>query len=188
MPCQANHVCKKPLYTSLPTSYQEILMNNDFVRSPSPSTTSITVANVHDEPMVSFVATIPASMRGELALAVREMACGISPRTRLIEIDREAISNAGMRGLQTLSKALDLHPGTGQCRTIARFLAALYNGYEYCFDLTYLRGIDTELANACLAFLNFDRLGIDEVHNYLPGGAKQLNRWFEENGVEPKAR
>jgi hypothetical protein len=161
-------------------------MNNDLAQSPS--TVSMTAANANDEPMISFLATIPASMHDELALAVREMVFGRRPRTQLLEADRGAITSAGMRGLQTLSAALDSHPGTGQCRTIARFLAALYNGYEYTFDLTYLRGIDTELANACLDYLNFDRLGIDEVHQFLPGGAKQLNRWFEENGVEPKAR
>jgi hypothetical protein len=161
-------------------------MNDDLEENLS--AISMAMANVNDEPMVSFQATIPASMRDELVIAVREMVSGRRPRTQLLEADREAISSAGMRGLQTLSAALDLHPGTGQCRTIAGFLAALYNGYEYTFDLTYLRGIDTELANACLAYLNFDRLGIDEVHHFLPGGAKQINRWFEENGVEPKAR
>ena len=160
-------------------------MNNDLAQSAS--TTSMT-ANVDDEPMVSFQATIPASMRDELALAVREIIYGRHPRMQVLEGEREAISRAGMRGLQTLGAALDSHPGTGQCRTIAQFLAALYNGYEYTFDLTYLRGIDTELANACLDYLNLDRLAIDEVHNYLAGGANQLDRWFEENGVEPKAR
>jgi hypothetical protein len=161
-------------------------MDNDVPQSPS--TILMTVNSLDDEPMVSFQATIPASMRDELALAMGEMVCGRRPRTQLLEADREAIASAGMRGLQTLRVALESHPGTGQCRTIARFLAALYNGYEYTFDLTYLRGIDTELANACLAYLNFDRLGIDEVHHFLPGGAQQLNRWLEENGVERKAR
>jgi hypothetical protein len=159
-------------------------MNDDPAHRPS--TISTTLDNVNDEPMISFLATIPASMHDELALAVRAMVFGRRPRTQLLEADRAAIASAGMRGLQTLSAALDSHPGTGQCRTIAGFLAALYNGYEYTFDLTYLRGIDTELANACLDYLNLDRLAIDEVHNYLPGGAKKLNRWFEENEVERK--
>jgi hypothetical protein len=34
---------------------------------------------------------------------------------------------------------------------IARFLGAIYNGYEYSFNLIDSRALDTELANACLA-------------------------------------
>jgi hypothetical protein len=49
-------------------------------------------------------------------------------------------------------------------------------------------GIDTKLANACLDYLNFDRLGVDEVHAYLPGGAKQLHRWLAENGRDRRVQ
>ena len=40
---------------------------------------------------------------------------------------------------------------------LVRFLAALYNGDDYSFDLTELRGLDTKLTNACLDYLNYDR-------------------------------
>jgi hypothetical protein len=92
-----------------------------------------------------------------------------------------------MRGLKILAETLERHKGTGQTTRIAQFLGAIYNGYEYSFDLIDLRALDTELANACLAYLNYDRLGIDEVHSHLKGGGEQLNRWLAESGLRPKS-
>jgi len=56
----------------------------------------------------------------------------------------------------------------------------VYNGSDCPFDLTWLRMLDTKLANACLDYLIFDRLGVNEVHMYLLGGAVQLHRWLSE--------
>jgi hypothetical protein len=139
-----------------------------------------------DEPMVSIQITLPESMRKELFLAVQEIFNGGLERTQLLEQDRESVRAAAMRGLETLAKTLDTHKGTGQTIRIARFLGAIYNGYEYSFDLIDLRALDTELANACLAYLNYDRLGIVEVHEHLIGGGEQLNRWLAESGLTPK--
>lgn len=51
-----------------------------------------------------------------------------------------------------------------QTTRLVLFLAGVYNGSDYPFDLTWLRMLDTKLANACLDYLNFDRLGVNEVH------------------------
>jgi len=71
---------------------------------------------------------------------------------------------------------------------LVRFLAGLYNGSDYPFDLTDLRALDTRLANACLDYLNYDRLGKAEVHKHLQGGDRQLNQWIEDVGLEPALR
>ena len=84
--------------------------------------------------------------------------------------------------------ALEAHPGTGQAGRLVRFLAGLYNGEEYPFDLTELRALDTELANACLDYLNYDRLAKREVHHHLSGGDLELHRWFRDYGIEPALR
>ena len=84
--------------------------------------------------------------------------------------------------------ALEAHPGTGQAGRLVRFLAGLYNGEEYPFDLTELRALDTELANACLDYLNYDRLAKREVHHHLSGGDRELRRWFRDYGIEPALR
>ena len=139
------------------------------------------------EPMVSVQITLPESMRNELLLAAQEIFYGRLERTQHLEKDRENIRDAAMRGLTMLAETLERHKGTGQTARIAQFLGAIYNGHEYSFDLIDLRALDTELANACLAYLNYDRLGIDEVHSHLKGGGDQLNRWLAESGVRPKS-
>ena len=140
------------------------------------------------EPTVSFEITIPESMRDELDLAIQEIFQGRRSRMDALERDREAITTAAMKGLQTIVTTLETHKGTGQTTRLALFLAGVYNGSDYPFDLTWLRMLDTELANACLDYLNFDRLGVNEVHTYLPGGAEQLHRWLAESGRDPKSR
>jgi hypothetical protein len=48
-----------------------------------------------------------------------------------------------------------------------------------------LRGLDTKLANACLDYLNYDRLEIKEVHKHMANGERDLQRWLKEYGIEP---
>jgi len=141
-----------------------------------------------DEPLVSIQITLPESMRAELFLAVQEIFNGGLERTQQLEQDTERVRAAAMQGLETLAKTLNTHKGTGQTTRIARFLGAIYNGYEYSFDLIDLRALDTKLANACLAYLNYDRLGIIEVHEHLKGRGEQLNRWLAESGLTPKSQ
>jgi hypothetical protein len=71
---------------------------------------------------------------------------------------------------------------------LVRFLAGVYNGNDYHFDLTDLRALDTELANACIGYLNYDRLGKVEVHKHLPGGGRQMNEWIRDRGILPRLR
>ena len=66
----------------------------------------------------------------------------------------------------------------------ALFLAGVYNGQDYPFDLTEFRALDTELANACLDYLNYDRLGAKEVHRHLANGDRDLHRWIEDYGIK----
>ena len=73
-----------------------------------------------------------------------------------------------------------------QAGPLMQFLAALYNGHDYMFDLTELRALDTELANACLDYLNYDRLGRQEVHYHLSSGATELQHWIERYGIKPR--
>jgi hypothetical protein len=64
------------------------------------------------------------------------------------------------------------------------FLAGIYNGYDYPFDLSDLRALDTHLANACLDYLNYDRLGIADLDRHLDGGGRELRAWLRDYGVE----
>lgn len=53
---------------------------------------------------------------------------------------------------------------SGQCRTVAAFLLGLFNGTDYPFDLTSLRGLDTEIFQDCLQVLVMDYSPRAEVH------------------------
>ena len=77
------------------------------------------------------------------------------------------------------------HPGTGQAGRRVAFPAGVYNGWDYPFDLSDLRTLDTALANACLDYLNYDRLGICDLDKHLPGGGRALQAWIRDYNIVP---
>jgi hypothetical protein len=105
-------------------------------------------------------------------------------RTEMLEHSTEAVMERARTALEIIETAIRNNPTTGQSGHLVRFLAALYNGYDYTFDLTELRALDTELADACLDYLNYDRLGKAEVHQHLCGGERELQGWIERYGVK----
>jgi hypothetical protein len=118
---------------------------------------------------VRVEAEIPISQRDEFDRAMIEIVAGARPR---------------MDALVVIESAINDHPTTGGARRLVRFLAGVYNGQDYPFDLTELRGLDTKLANACLDYLNYDRLGITEVHKHLANSDRDLHRWLEQYAIE----
>ncbi len=137
---------------------------------------------------VHVEADIPISQRDEFEQAIGELNAGKRRRMDALVRDIGAITSRAMAGLQTIEAAINAHPTTGSARRLVRFLAGVYNGSDYPFDLTELRGLDTELANACLDYLNFDRLGRTEVHRHLANGERDLHRWLKEYGIESTVR
>jgi hypothetical protein len=133
-------------------------------------------------------AEIPISQRDEFERAVVEIVAGERPRMDALDRDLAAIKTRAIAALLVIEAAINDHPTTGQAKRLVRFLAGLYNGQDYSFDLTELRGLDTKLANACLDYLNYDRLGIKEVHKHLANGDRDLHRWLEEYKIEPASR
>jgi hypothetical protein len=107
-------------------------------------------------------------------------------RAEALEHGVEAVMERARPALEIIETAIREHPTTGQARRLVRFLAAIYDGYDYTFDLTELRALDTRLANACLDYLNYDTLCKREVHHHLAGGARELHRWIEDYRVEPR--
>ncbi|MGO9933453.1 MAG: hypothetical protein ACLPV8_16810 [Steroidobacteraceae bacterium] len=119
--------------------------------------------------------------------ALKGVRAGIRRSAQLNALDRDlgAIKIRAMLGLQEIEKAINDHPTTGGARRLVRFLAGMYNGQDYPFDLAELRSLDTKLANACLDYLNYDRLGVKEVHKHLANGERDLRRWLEEYRIVP---
>lgn len=133
-------------------------------------------------------AEIPKSRLNEFEQAIREIVAGKRPRMDALGSDIAAIKERALAALQIIVAAIREHPTTGQAGRLVRFLAGVYNGQDYPFDLTELRALDTRLASACLDYLNYDRLGIAEVHQHLEGGDRELLRWLKDYGIEPAAR
>jgi hypothetical protein len=133
-------------------------------------------------------AEIPISQRDEFERAMVEIVAGERPRMDALDRDEASIHTRAMQALRAIEASINTHPTSGQARRLVRFLAGLYNGQDYPFDLTQLRGLDTALANACLDYLNYDRLGKREVHRHLANGESDLHRWLEEHGIKPALR
>ena len=136
---------------------------------------------------VHVEADIPISQRDEFERAIVDIIAGGRPRMDALDRDLAQIKTRAMAALQVIEKAINDHPTTGGATRLVRFLAGLYNGQDYPFDLTELRGLDTNLGNACLDYLNYDRLGIKEVHKHLANGDRDLHRWLEEYKIEPRS-
>ena len=137
---------------------------------------------------VHVEADIPASQLDEFERAITAIVAGERPRMDTLARDEGEIISRAMAALQLIEAAIEAHPGTGQARRLVKFLAGVYNGEDYPFDLGELRALDTKLANACLDYLNYDRLGKREVHKHLTNGDRDLHRWMERYRLEPALR
>lgn len=126
----------------------------------------------------------PEELHREIDLALQDILAGKSGRLRSLERDVAAIETRAMRALDRIVAAIEAHD-SGQTRRLVRFLAGLYNSQTFPFELDALRGLDDELADACLDYLNYDRLGRREVHQHLPGGDRQLHGWIKRDGFWP---
>ena len=135
---------------------------------------------------VHVEADIPASQLDEFDRAITAIVAGERPRMDTLARDEGEIVRRAMAALEKIEAAIEAHPGTGQARRLVKFLAGVYNGEDYPFDLTELRALDTELANACLDYLNYDRLGKREVHKHLKNGDRDLHRWLERYDLLPR--
>ena len=112
----------------------------------------------------------------------RDFLTGDSPHDREAKALRTRQRDSQERGIESLRVLYAAaQRDSGQCHYIARFLAGLYNGYRFPFDLTDLRCLDTELFEHCMNVLRMDARPQQEVHLYFDdGGAKweaMIQRW-----------
>jgi hypothetical protein len=94
------------------------------------------------------------------------------------------INEQGIHSLKTLYTLAQ--SDTGQARIIARFLACLYNGYDFQFDLTDFRALDQELFVHCLNVLVMDHRCEKEVHRYFEDGGKRWENMIAYHGLRRK--
>ncbi|AZU59778.1 hypothetical protein CFM90_26520 (plasmid) [Ralstonia solanacearum] len=106
----------------------------------------------------------------------------LTPGQRAAEI-RAQDRDAGMDSLMALLAVAERD--TGQSGVVARFLASLYNGADYPFDLTELRRLDADLFEHCLAVLRLDQHAA-EVHTYVPDGVARWARLLAAWGLDQR--
>src|ERR1700730_10377852 len=87
---------------------------------------------------------IPEGQMGEFDLMMQELLAGKRTRLDTLEQEFKAIEVRGLRGLSVILTAIRSHAGSGQAGRLVHFLAGLYNGYDYPFDLSDLRPLDTK--------------------------------------------
>jgi hypothetical protein len=94
-------------------------------------------------------------------------------------------SKAQSEGVKALFRLYPVALGdAGQCRFIARFLAGLYNGEQFAFDLTDLRALDDALFEDCMLVLRMDaRACQQEIHTYFPEGSTKWQTMIEDRGM-----
>ena len=105
----------------------------------------------------------------------------------------EVMKSSAKRGVESLQALYEIAQGhSGQCRYVARFLAGLYNGVRFPFDLTDLRALDEAIFEHCLAVLRMDARPAKEVHEYFPDGGHKweamIARWGLDKEQVTRAR
>jgi hypothetical protein len=136
---------------------------------------------------VRVEAHIPESSVDEFELLMLELFTGKRERALTLERERATIQAQAVAALEVIITAVRAHPGTGQARRLVQFLAGVYCGSDYPFDLSELRGLETKLANACLDYLNYDRLGIRDLDRHLGGyGRRELRGWIRQYEIRSR--
>ena len=85
----------------------------------------------------------------ELDAAWREIVIGQKlPRTEALEQDTEAIMERAREALAKIVRFIEQNAAASTSARLVKFIAGMYNGYDYHVDLTDLRTFDSALATA----------------------------------------
>ena len=137
--------------------------------------------------MVRVEAQIFEDQRAEFDLLMQELLTGARVGVQSLERERAAVTARAPGALTLILDAGRQHPGTGQARRLVHFLAGLYNGSDYPFDLSDLRPLDARLANACLDYLNYDRLAICDLDRHWDNCDRELRGWIRRYAIRAVA-
>jgi len=132
-----------------------------------------------------YTLQIPTQLVPVAEACIRDLMSGRYHREVAAEAD---LVSAAVAALQRLLERVRQHWHTGQSRRIVAFLAGLYNGQDYPFDLTELRGVDQDIAEDCLAVLRLDTRGLREVHRYIEGGEATWAAMITDYGLKVVGR
>ena len=98
-----------------------------------------------------------------------------------IQADQQQRPALVTAGTQALNRLVPIAlRNSGQSRVLGRFLLGLYNGEDFPFDLTDLRGLDLTLFKDCLSVLMMDYSPDKEVHERIQCGNAIWQRLIEQ--------
>ena len=133
---------------------------------------------------VKVTVDVPANDAEAFRQLYRDFIEGKTPYQAQAEAKLRELGDAQARGVESLQALYDVaRRDSGQCRYIARFLAGVYNGYRFPYDLTDFRGLDRELFDHCLRVLVMDKRPAKEVHQYFPDGGQKWEAMIERWGL-----
>ena len=119
----------------------------------------------------------------------------ISPdeeRRRREKFEREIVENerrssaATAQGGPAYARLLALaeQRNSGQIPRVAKFIAAVYNGGAYPFDLFELRALDVEISDDMLLCLDALRWGRADLYSLIPNGDRRVKAVIELWGLQ----
>lgn len=109
-----------------------------------------------------------------------------NPVSRTVEAANRTRAHVATEGVAALKRLYEIAlRDSGQCRIVASFLAGLYNGQRFPFDLTDLRCVDDAIFEDCTALLRMDaRQCEQEIHNYFDNGNERWEKMIQDWKLE----
>ena len=103
---------------------------------------------------------------------------------------RTELQSKAVAALRNIASEIDrLSPGHDHAQTMIAFLAGIYNGADYPFNLTRLRELDGHNAMACVQILQYNCLRSGgEIHEWGVFQDDDLHLWIKLAGLKSKGR
>jgi hypothetical protein len=137
--------------------------------------------------MVRITVDVPVDKEAEFQQLWTQILNGEdNPVSRTVDQANRTRAHVATEGVAALKRLYEIAlRDSGQCRIVAGFLAGLYNGQRFPFDLTDLRCVDDAIFEDCMALLRMDaRQCEQEVHNYFDNGNERWEKMIQDWKLE----
>jgi hypothetical protein len=149
--------------------------------------TTATASDTFDTGLVRITVDVPVDKQTEFHQLWMQILNGEdNPVSRTVEATNRTRAHVATEGVAALNRLYEIAlRDSGQCRIVASFLAGLYNGRRFPFDLTDLRCVDDAIFEDCMALLRMDaRQCEQEIHNYFDNGNERWEKMIQDWKLE----
>ena len=151
--------------------------------------TTATAPDTFDTGLVRITVDVPVDKQTEFQQLWMQILNGEdNPVSRTVEAANRTRAHVATEGVAALKRLYEIAlRDSGQCRIVASFLAGLYNGQRFPFDLTDLRCVDDAIFEDCMALLRMDaRQCEQEIHNYFDNGNERWEKMIQDWKLEKR--